>query len=158
VNVPKKQSVIDALALPQTTGTGYPPAYRKEVESRARARIGELFGLDQFGVNIVTLPPGAWSSHRHWHAEEDEFIYILEGEITLVDDAGSHVMTTGMCAGFKANSGNGHHLKNLSSKPATYIEVGSRKASDKVMYSDIDMMAVKDGGPWAFLKKDGSGL
>jgi uncharacterized cupin superfamily protein len=105
---------------------------------------------------VVTLKPGAWSSHRHWHAQEDEFVYVLEGEVTLVDDRGDHVMTPGMCAGFKANNGNGHNLKNLSNNNAVYLAVGTRKSADQVTYSDIDMLAVKDGGPWKFTKKDGS--
>jgi uncharacterized cupin superfamily protein len=152
----KKPAVVDSTELVRKTGSGYPPPYNAPVLNRARAVLGNLFDLDQFGVNLVTLPPGAWSSQRHWHETEDEFVYVLDGEITLGDDAGDHLMTTGMCAGFKANSGNGHHLKNLSSKSATYLEVGSRKPADNVMYSDIDMKAVKDGGPWRFIKRDGS--
>jgi uncharacterized cupin superfamily protein len=154
-----KPSTVIVKNLPTKSSSGYPPPYNKNVEGRSRwAGLGDVFGLDQFGVNVVTLQPGAWSSHRHWHMQEDEFVYVLEGEVTLADDAGDHVMTPGMCAGFKANNGNGHHLKNLSDKPAVYLEVGSRKASDHVTYSDIDMLALKDGGPWRFVKKDGSGF
>jgi uncharacterized cupin superfamily protein len=143
--------------LPTKKGSGYPPPHNKNVEGRSRwAGLGDVFGLDQFGVNVVTLEPGAWSSQRHWHAEEDEFVYVLKGEVTLGDDSGDHLMTAGMCAGFKSNNGNGHHLKNLSGKPAVYLEIGSRKTKDSVTYGDIDMMAVKDGGPWKFTKKDGS--
>jgi uncharacterized cupin superfamily protein len=155
----KKPSAIDVKNLPTKLGSGYPPPYNENVKGRSRwAGLGDLFGLEQFGVNVVTLEAGAWSSQRHWHAEEDEFVYVLEGEVTLGDDHGDHIMTPGMCAGFRANNGNGHHLKNLSDKPAVYIEVGSRKSRDNVTYSDIDMRAVKDGGPWKFLKKDGSGF
>lgn len=155
----KKPSAVRVNTLPVKTGSGYPPPHNEKVLGRSRwAGLGDVFGLDQFGVNVVTLEPGAWSSQRHWHAEEDEFVYVLEGEITLSDDHGDHLMTAGMCAGFKANNDNGHHLKNLSDKPAVYIEVGSRKSRDNVTYSDIDMMAVKDGGPWKFIKKDGSGF
>jgi uncharacterized cupin superfamily protein len=154
-----KPSAVRVSELPVKKGSGYPPPHNEKVLGRSRwAGLGDVFGLDQFGVNVVTLQPGAWSSHRHWHAEEDEFVYVLEGEITLGDDHGDHPMTAGMCAGFKANSGNGHHLKNLSDKPAVYLEMGSRKAKDDVTYSDIDMKAVKDGGPWTFIKKDGSGF
>jgi uncharacterized cupin superfamily protein len=151
----KPASVIDSASVEKKAGSGYPQEFRKEVADRARARLGDLFGLTQFGVNVVTLPPGAWSSHRHWHETEDEFVYILDGEITLIDNAGEHRMTKGMCAGFKANNGNGHHLINKSDNPATYLEVGSRKDTDRVTYSDIDMKAEKDAGPWRFVRKDG---
>jgi uncharacterized cupin superfamily protein/NifU-like protein involved in Fe-S cluster formation len=151
-------STVNQADVARKTTTGYPEPYRNQVQQRARAVLGNLFGLDQFGVNIVTLAPGAWSSHRHWHATEDEFVYVLEGEITLADDAGDHPMTAGMCAGFKAGRANGHHLKNLSSKPATYLEVGTRNKVDTSTYSDIDMLAVKDDGNWRFVKRDGSGF
>jgi uncharacterized cupin superfamily protein len=153
----KKPSTIVVKDRPIKSGSGYPPPYNENVEGRSRwAGLGDVFGLDQFGVNVVMLQPGAWSSHRHWHAQEDEFVYVLEGEVTLADDAGDHLMTPGMCAGFKAGNGDGHHLKNLSDKTAVYLEIGSRKSTDEVTYSDIDMMAVKKGGPWKFVKKDGS--
>jgi uncharacterized cupin superfamily protein len=155
----KRPSSVTVSSLPVKSGSGYPSPFNQEVLGRSRwAGLGDFFGLDQFGVNVVTLLPGAWSSHRHWHAEEDEFIYMLEGEVTLVDESGDHVMTPGMCAGFKAGSGNGHHLKNLTDKPVVYLEMGTRKPADVVTYSDIDMMAIKDGGPWKFVKKDGSGF
>lgn len=147
---------VDQKDVPRKTTTGYPAPFRDKVQGRARAVLGNLFGLDQFGVNIVTLEPGAWSSFRHWHATEDEFVYVLDGEITLADDDGDHVMTSGMCAGFKAGRPNGHHLKNLSEKPATYLEVGTRNKVDTSTYSDIDMKAVKDDGNWRFVKRDGS--
>jgi uncharacterized cupin superfamily protein len=153
----KKLSTIVAMDMPTQTESGYPAPFHEQVDGRSRwGGLGDVFGLDQFGVNVVTLKPGAWSSHRHWHAQEDEFVYVLEGEVTLADDQGDHVMLPGMCAGFKANSGNGHHLKNLSNKNAVYLAMGSRKTTDQVVYSDIDMKADKDGGPWRFSKKDGS--
>jgi uncharacterized cupin superfamily protein len=154
-----KPAAVRVRDLPVKTGSLYPPPYNEKVTGRSRwAGLGNVFDIDQFGVNLVTLLPGAWSSQRHWHETEDEFIYVLEGEIVLADDTGDHVMTAGMCAGFKANSGNGHHLKNLSDEPALYLEVGSRKSKDKVTYSDIDMQAEKDNGPWLFTKKDGTGF
>jgi uncharacterized cupin superfamily protein len=153
----KAPSFIDTSKLEKKGGSGYPEQYRGQVINRARARIGDLFGLTQFGVNIVTLPPGSWSSHRHWHQNEDEFIHVLEGEITLVDDDGAHHLTPGMCAGFKAGNGNGHHLQNNSTAPATYLEVGTRSTSDRVVYPDVDMQAIKSPGEsWRFVKKDGS--
>lgn len=155
----KKPSTVHVKDLPVKTGSGYPAAYKDIISGRSRwAGLGDIFGIDQFGVNVVTLAPGAWSSQRHWHAEEDEFVYVLKGEVVLSDDDGDHIMTPGMCAGFKANNGNGHHLKNQSNKPAVYLELGSRQAKDRVTYSDIDMLAVKDDGPWKFVKKDGSGF
>ncbi len=155
----KHPSFIDALTQEHRGGSGYPPAHAREVEGRARARLGDQFGLTQFGVNIVSLQPGAWSSQRHWHANEDEFIHVLSGEITLVNDEGAHILKPGMCAGFKAGNGNGHHLQNNTGSIATYLEVGSRANSDLVQYSDIDMQAIKEPGKnWRFVKKDGSGF
>jgi uncharacterized cupin superfamily protein len=153
----KPPSILDANAVPKKRGSGYPEIHRKEVMGRARAKLGDHFSLTQFGVNIVTLDPGTWSSHRHWHATEDEFIHVLDGEVTLVDDEGAHVLGPGMCAGFKAGSGNGHQLQNKSAKPCTYLEVGTRADADEVTYSDIDMKALKSkGGDWRFVKKDGT--
>ncbi len=153
----KNPATVTVKDLPVKTESGYPMEFRSQVMGRCRlAGVGNVFGLDQFGVNIVTLNPGAWSSQRHWHLNEDEFVYVLEGEIVLVDDAGDHVMRAGDAAGFKAGNGNGHHLKNLSEKPAIYMEIGTRAKVDHVEYSDIDMIAKKDHGPWTFLKKDGS--
>jgi uncharacterized cupin superfamily protein len=155
----KYPSAVDTSTLPRTTGSGYPEQHCSEVMNRARARLGDVFGLTQFGVNIVTLPPGTWSSHRHWHETEDELIHVLDGSILLVDDLGEHLLTAGMCAGFKAGNGNGHHLRNVSDAPATYLEVGTRQNSDRVMYSDIDMQALKEPGKnWVFVKTDGSGF
>jgi uncharacterized cupin superfamily protein len=153
-----KRFIVNAADVPRKIATGYPAPYRDLLAGRARAALGNLFGLDQFGVNIVTLDPGSWSSMRHWHQTEDEFVYVLDGEVVLGNDSGDHVMTAGMCAGFKAGDTNGHHLKNLSSKPATYLEVGTRNMVDRSNYSDVDMMGVKDDGTWRFTKRDGSGF
>jgi uncharacterized cupin superfamily protein len=151
-------SVVKLEDVARKTSSGYPEPYNEAVKGRARAVLGNLFGLDQFGVNVVTLAPGTWSSQRHWHEGEDEFVYVLEGQLVLVDDAGEHAMTGGMCAGFKAGNGNGHHLKNLSEKPASYLEIGTRLQTDKAHFSDIDMMAIKEGGAFRFVRKDGSGF
>ena len=151
-------SVVKPEDVARKTSSGYPAPHNEAVKGRARAVLGNLFGLDQFGVNVVTLAPGTWSSQRHWHEGEDEFVYVLEGEVVLADDAGDHVMTQGMCAGFKAGNGNGHHLKNLSEKPASYLEIGTRLQTDKAHFSDIDMMAIKEGGAFRFVRKDGSGF
>jgi uncharacterized cupin superfamily protein len=156
--VSDKKPTVVAIDVPRKIATGYPAPYRDQLAGRARAALGNLFGLDQFGVNIVTLEPGSWSSMRHWHQTEDEFIYVLDGELLLGNDAGDHVMTAGMCAGFKAGEANGHHLKNLSDKPATYLEVGTRNMVDRSTYSDVDMAGQKQDGNWRFTKRDGSGF
>lgn len=153
---PATPAVVDATQVPKVSGSKYPQQYAEAVQGRARAVLGNLFGLNQFGVNMVTLAPGSWSSHRHWHEGEDEFIYILEGEVLLTDDAGDHLMTAGQCAGFKAGNGNGHHLRNVGLKPVTYLEMGTRLQDDRAHYSDVDMQAVKAGGQFRFLRKDGS--
>jgi uncharacterized cupin superfamily protein len=153
----KRPSTIDANTLEMKRGSSYPEVYRNDVLGRSRAKLGDQFGLTQFGVNIVTLDPGSWSSHRHWHATEDEFIHVLDGEVTLIDDGGAHTLSPGMCAGFRAGNGNGHQLQNNSSKPCTYLEVGTRAEADEVTYSDIDMRALKvKGGGWRFVKKNGT--
>ena len=107
-----------------------------------------------FGVNLMTLPPGGWSSQRHWHSHEDEFVYVLEGEVMLVEDAGETLLRAGDCAGFPKNSGNGHHLINRSSAMAVYLEVGSRQPQDLTTCSDIDMMSSNTDG--RFVHKDGT--
>lgn len=118
--------------------------------------MGDAFGLHQFGVNLAVLQPGAWSSQRHWHENEDEFIYVLEGIITLVDDNGDHLLSPGMCAGFKAGSGNGHCLKNLTETPVKYLEVGTRKSHETAWYSDIDMKVTLVNQAGKYSKKDGT--
>jgi uncharacterized cupin superfamily protein len=103
----------------------------------------------------VTLAPGSWSSQRHWHAEEDEFVYVLEGQVTLVTDAGEQVLGPGMAAGFPAGKADGHHLINRSDLPVLYLEVGTRAKAEVAQYSDIDMVARKDGGRFIFTRKNG---
>ena len=152
----KKPSVAVVAECPVRTGSRYPVPHQEPCLNRSKAILGDVFGLSQFGVNVATIAPGAWSSHRHWHEKEDEFIYMLEGELLLVDDFGSHTLKPGMCAGFKANSGNAHHLRNMTTQPAVYIEVGARIPGEKVVYSDIDMKAENSTGTYVYTKKDGS--
>ena len=151
-------STLDPKTLVPRSGTIYPKQLAGPLEGRAKRALGDVFGLTQFGVNLTTLAPGSWSSQRHWHEKEDEFVYVVDGEITLVDDAGEHVLKPGMCAGFKAGSPNGHHLVNRSSVPATYVEIGTRSADEKSHYPDVDMKAAKVDGKWVLTKKDGSGF
>ena len=157
---PKIPSTAIATAGEPRRGSRYPAPHDAPCIGRAKYVLGDQFGLDQFGVNLAVIEPGAWSSQRHWHEQEDEFVYILEGELVLVDDAGEHLLTTGMCAGFKAGNGNGHCLQNRTGKRAAYLEVGSRKQAEVAHYSDIDMMAVLDDATrsFKFVKKDGSGF
>jgi uncharacterized cupin superfamily protein len=130
---------LDPNEMPERRGSGYPEPFRRAVEGRVKRALGDPFGLSQYGVNLVELPPGCWSSQRHWHSHEDEFVYVVSGELTLVTDAGEQPMHPGMVAGFPAGRADGHHLINRSSKPAVYLEVGTRIAADEVVYSDIDM-------------------
>jgi uncharacterized cupin superfamily protein len=152
-----RKPVLDpGTVVPRTTSI-YPPIYAKEIAGREKRALGDQFGLDQFGVNLTTLAPGTWSSHRHWHAKEDEFIYILDGEVSLIDDDGEHLLKTGMCTGFKAGVANAHHLINKSGKPALILEVGSRMPGERSSYAEADMLAVKgEDGKWRLTRKDGS--
>jgi uncharacterized cupin superfamily protein len=122
----KKQSALDPSSLTARTGTAYPSRFAGEVTGREKRALGDAFGLTQFGVNLTRLPPGCWSSHRHWHESEDELVYVLEGELVLIDDDGEHPISAGMCIGWKAGAPNGHHLINRSNQPATYLEIGTR--------------------------------
>ncbi len=144
---------IDPNAAPTRFGTGYPPPYDAPCAGRRRWRLGEAAGLTQFGVNLLRLPPGQWSSQRHWHAQEDEFVYVLEGEVVLVTDAGATVMRAGDCAGFKAGDADGHHLQNRSDQEAVMLEIGSRQPGEAVDYPDIDLMIA--AGAAAYAHKDG---
>ena len=145
---------IDVAALASVVGTLYPPPFDEPCLARQRQRLGDVAGLTQFGVNLLRLPPGAWSSQRHWHEREDEFVYVLSGEVTLVTDDGAEVLRAGDCAGFKADDSNGHCLQNRSERDAVALEIGSRIAGETAHYSDIDMTAHagsyshRDGTPY----------
>lgn len=148
---------IDPAAAPQGKGTRYPPPHDMPCKDRRWLRLGDAAGLTQFGVNLVTLDPGVWSSQRHWHEKEDEFVYVLEGELVLVTDAGEEIMRPGDCAGFKAGVHDGHMLQNRSDKPARFLAVGTRDDGDWGEYSDIDMKFLPErnsvGG--GYVKKNG---
>ena len=145
---------IDLHAVPLRKGTGYPAEFNAQCAQRTRRRLGDAGGLVDFGVNLMTLPPGGWSSQRHWHSHEDEFVYVLDGELTLVEDDGETILVAGECAAFPKGSGNGHHLQNRSATLAVYLEVGSRDPSDLTTCSDIDMMSSNVDG--RFTRKDGT--
>ncbi|MGQ0484233.1 MAG: cupin domain-containing protein [Hyphomicrobiales bacterium] len=147
---------IVAREIKARTSTIYPPPYAAPLAGREKRALGDPFGLTQFGVNLTTLQPGAWSSQRHWHEREDEFIYVVDGVIVLIDDAGEHVLTSGMCAGFKAGVPNGHHLVNRSAGPATFVEIGTRSPEERSHYPEADMRGVKKGEKWTITRKDGT--
>jgi uncharacterized cupin superfamily protein len=148
---------IDVPAVPVRRGCAYPPPYDAPCNLRERKALGDAGSLSQFGVNLMTLPPGAWSSQRHWHSHEDEFVFVVEGELTLITDAGEEVLRPGDCAAFKAGEANGHHLVNRSGAPARLLEIGTRDAADRTVYPEADMVAEpgddfyrhRDGAPYA---------
>ena len=146
---------IDPNTLPVVTGSRYPAPYDAPCAARRRQRLGDAAGLTDFGVNLLRLPPGAWSSQRHWHSAEDEFVYVLQGEVVLVTDAGEEILRPGDCAGFAAGDRDGHHLQNRSAQDTVVLEIGSRKAAeDEGEYPDIDMRFLK--GNAGFAHKDGT--
>ena len=147
---------IDVSRLEAMVGTLYPPPYDEPCRARERTRLGDPAGLTQFGVNLLRLPPGAWSSQRHWHTGEDEFVYILSGEVVLVSDAGEEVLRAGDCAGFPANDRDGHCLQNRSGQDAAVLEIGSRVTGSVAYYPDIDMVAPAGGKPTAYTHRDGT--
>ena len=145
---------IDIHAITPRQGSGYPAPFHEKSKNRVKRALGNAAGLTDFGVNMVTLPPGEWSSQRHWHTTEDEFVYVLSGELVLVTDAGEQRMVAGECAAFPKNNPDGHHFINKSSADAVYMEVGTRSGQDECHYPDVDMfIATKDG--W-FKHKDGT--
>jgi uncharacterized cupin superfamily protein len=148
---------IDVSQLQPAVGSKYPKPFDEPCRTRERRRLGEAAGLTQFGVNLLRLPPGAWSSQRHWHTHEDEFVYVVSGEVWLVTDAGEEKLGAGDCAGFKAGVRDGHHLQNRSSRDAVLLEVGSRNDADSGEYSDIDMVfkPKRYSGSSLFAHKDG---
>jgi uncharacterized cupin superfamily protein len=151
-----RTAAINALDVEARIGTTYPAPFRKEVAARSKRVLGDLFGLTNYGVNLVELAPGAWSAQRHWHTREDEFVYVLSGELTLVSDEGRHVLIPGMVAGFPAGESNGHHLINTGDSDASYLEIGDRISADEVFYPDIDLQLVADGkGERVFTHRDG---
>jgi uncharacterized cupin superfamily protein len=146
---------IDIATAPTRFGTGYPPPYDAPCLDRKRWKLGDAAGLTQFGVNLQRLAPGVWSSQRHWHTAEDEFVWVLEGEVVLVTDEGEQTLRAGGCAGFPAGAPNGHHLQNRSDREAVLLEVGSRREDeDATTYPDVDMALPT--GATEFTRKDGT--
>ena len=144
---------ININEAPGGEGTRYPAPYNIQCKDRHWKKLGDAAGLTQFGVNLVTLAPGVWSSQRHWHSREDEFVWMLEGELVLVTDAGEEVMRAGDCVGFKGGVRDGHCLQNRSAKDARFLVVGSRIEDDWGEYSDIDMKFLPGRG--GYVRKNG---
>jgi uncharacterized cupin superfamily protein len=146
---------IDIPNVEVDVSTGYPEPYRQVVAGRERKRLGNVVGLDQFGVNLTRLKPGYQSSQRHWHESEDELVYILEGELVLVENEGEILLKPGDAAAFKAGVANGHCLINRSSRDAVFLEIGTRSRQERANYPDIDLQAVKDESGFRYLHKSG---
>ena len=151
-------SKIDPTNAPQGSGSRYPAPFDAPCKARSWSRLGDAAGLTQFGVNLVRLPSGTWSSQRHWHSHEDEFVYVLEGEVVLLTEAGEESLRHGESAGFKADVRDGHHLQNRSTSDALLLVVGSRNGADHGEYPDIDMIFTGDryAGKGGYRRKDGT--
>ena len=150
------KAVVAAEAKPRERSSNYPEPFAARMQGRIKRPLGDLFGLTNFGVNLTTLQPGAVSSLRHAHSRQDEFVYILHGHPTLVTDAGRTALAPGMCAGFRAGTGDGHHLLNETHEVVEYLEVGDRTPGDQGSYPDDDLVAVLEDGRWRFTHKDGT--
>jgi uncharacterized cupin superfamily protein len=149
---------IDLSGVPTQTGSNYPGPFDEPCKAQSCQRLGRSAGLTQFGVNLTIIEAGAWSSQRHWHSDEDEFVWVLDGELTLVTDAGEETLRPGDCAAFKKGEADGHHLVNRSGRPARVLEIGTTDPQDRCTYPDIDMIADargythRDGAPYPVKK------
>jgi len=152
-----KLPALDPKTVEEKRGSGYPEPFRSRMGDRAKRRLGAACGLTQLGVNLVTLGPGGQSALRHWHTLEEEFVYVLEGEVVLVTNAGEQTLSAGMCAGYPARSRDGHHFINRSSRPARYLEIGTNVPGDTAFYPDDDVMLKEtEDGTQVYAHKDGS--
>ena len=145
---------IDIPSAPQRQGVGYPQPFAALSAHRLRRKLADAGGLTDFGVNLTRLPPGEWSSQRHWHSHEDEFVFVLEGQVVLIEDGGETTLVAGEAAAFPKGSKDGHHMINRSNRDAVYLEIGSRRPDDVTICSDVDMMSSHADG--RFLHKDGT--
>jgi len=149
-------AIVAEQAAARTRPTNYPEPFASRMAGRLKRPLGDVFGLANFGVNLTTLAPNAMSALRHAHSKQDEFVYILRGQPTLVTDEGRTRLSPGMCAGFKAGTGNGHHLVNETREDVVYLEVGDRTPGDEGTYPDDDLKATLVDGKWRFVRKDGT--
>jgi len=153
-----KQPALDPMTLEPRTSTGYPEPYRSRVLPREKRALGDPLGLKTIGINHAVLAPGKESSMRHWHTHEEEFIYVLSGEVVLVTDAGEQLLKAGTCAGFPLGTQDGHQLVNRSSQPAVYLEISNRDPKDRAYYSDVDMVFHGVSANPMFTRRDGTGF
>ena len=151
-----KPPALDPATVTPRKGSSYPALFAPPCVEREKRALGDPLGLAQFGVNLTTLPPGAWSAQRHWHQQEDEFVYVLEGELILITDAGEQVLGAGMAAGFPAGKKDGHHLVNRSDRQASFLEIGTRAPLDHGFYPDIDLMVEIAERRFIFSHRDGT--
>jgi uncharacterized cupin superfamily protein len=151
-----KKPALDPMTIVPRTGSGYPEPYRSRVLPREKRQLGDALGLTKIGINHTTLPPGKESSMRHWHSHEEEFIYVLSGEVVLRTDAGEQVLTAGMCAGFPLGTTDGHQLVNRGTTPAVYLEISNRDPLDEAGYSEVDLRWNAPDARGVFTRKDGS--
>ncbi|MGH6934180.1 MAG: cupin domain-containing protein [Dongiaceae bacterium] len=147
---------LDPMSVEPRVGSDYPPPFNVIAAARERRRLGDALGLTNFGVNLMRLPPGCASSQRHWHSRQDEFVYVVAGEVALITDGGEQLLGSGMAAGFPAGKRDGHHFINRSDRDAILLEVGDRAAGDEVDYSDIDMTVRWVDGEERYLRRDGT--
>jgi uncharacterized cupin superfamily protein len=153
---PKPAALVATDAPLRSKPSNYPEPFASRMAGRQKRPLGDLFGLTNFGVNLTSLAPGAISALRHFHTRQDEFVYVLKGNLTLVTDLGETQLSPGMCAGFKAGSGDGHQLLNRTDTEVVYLEVGDRTVGDSAAYPDDDLQAFLSNGTWQFMHKDGT--
>jgi uncharacterized cupin superfamily protein len=151
-----KPAALIAAEVEARLGSNYPDPFASRVAGREKRVLGNLFDLKNFGINLTRLKPGSSSAVRHAHAKQDEFIYVLEGQPTLITDAGETQLAPGMCAGFAAGTGDAHHLVNLTARDVVYLEIGDRTPGESVVYPDDDLAAIFVDGKWQFQHKDGT--
>ena len=149
---------IDIAAIEPVTGSGYPAPYAAQMGERSFRSLGDAVGLTQFGVNLFTMEPGATSSLRHWHEAEDEFVWVVSGELVLTDESGETLLRAGDCAGFRAGEPNGHHLQNRSGAQAQFLVVGTRAPRERCVYPDVDLIYHAEGGRDWFTLRDGTAI
>ena len=153
----QRKPALDPRTLEAINRSGYPEPYRSRVLPRSKRRVGDALGLTRIGINYTVLPPGKESSMRHWHTHEDEFVFVLDGEVVLRTEAGEQLLKAGMCAGFPAGVPDGHHLINRSALEAVYLEISNRDSADGAHYSDADVDLVYHA-PGRFTRRDGTPL
>jgi uncharacterized cupin superfamily protein len=153
---PYPTAIVATDAPPRVKPSNYPEPFASRMAGRQKRPLGDLFGLANFGVNLTRLAPHAVSALRHAHSKQDEFVYILQGHPTLHTDAGRTPLAPGMCAGFKAGTGNGHRLVNETDADVVYLEVGDRTPGDEGSYPDDDLKALRVAGQWKFVHRDGT--